>query len=81
MRKVDGKTAGLKARELTLSSGGDTTSKSFIGLKLVVFALPNTPVLPKLDVVFPPNKLILGEFQILKQEISYILDEQFLSHR
>ena len=59
MRNVDGSTPGLNARELTLSSGADVTSMSFMGLWLVcVLVLLNTPVVPNVDVP-PPNKLIL----------------------
>ena len=54
-----GRTAGLKARELTLSSGGDVTSTSFIGLWLLdKVVLLKLAVVPKEDVFPAPNRLI-----------------------
>ena len=60
--KVEGRTPGLKAIQLTLSSGGDVTSMSFMGFTLPdVAALLNMELdVPKLDV--PLNKLIVMLF-------------------
>ena len=60
MRNVDGRTPGLNAIELTLSSGGDATSMSFIGFVccvVVAVVVPNIVFAP--NVVAPPNKLIV----------------------
>ena len=58
-RNVDGREAGLNFSELMLSSGGDVTSKSFIGFVFAGFVFdPNTVLVPN-AVDPPPNKLIL----------------------
>lgn len=59
---VEGRRPGLKAIQLTLSSGGDVTSMSFIG-----FTTPGVAVLLNMEVVAPKlgvplNKLIVKVF-------------------
>ena len=55
MRNVEGRTPGEKAIELTLSSGADETSTSFMGF-IFAWAFPNTAVVPNVepDVAQPP---------------------------
>ena len=58
-RNVDGREAGLNFSELMLSSGGEVTSKSFIGFVFAGFVFdPNTVLVPN-AVDPPPNRLIL----------------------
>ena len=56
---VEGRTPGLKAMQLTLSSGGDVISMSFMG-----FTFPDVAALLNMDVAAPKlgvplNKLIV----------------------
>ena len=81
-RNVDGREAGLNFSELMLSSGGDVTSKSFIGFVFAGFVFdPNTVLVPN-AVDPPPNKLILECYmkKLTIKNKSFLLETHFINH-